>query len=58
MKKKLRAGTSLPEPCLVLDFRALQRDREDRWAHLAKPPLPPIRGALNLDPRTGQRLEG
>jgi hypothetical protein len=45
----------LPGPCLVLDYRALQS--EDRWGHLAKPPLPEIRKALRLDSVTGLRTE-
>ncbi len=43
----------LPEPCLVLDYRALQS--EDRWGHLAKPPLPELRKALRLCSVTGLR---
>ncbi len=55
MKRKKSAA--LPEPCLVLDYRPAQLAPEGRWAHLARPPLPPLRAPLELDPRTGQRLE-
>lgn len=48
----------MPEPCLVLDYRPIQRDPSERWQHLAKPPIPPLARPLDLDPATGQRRVG
>lgn len=43
----------LPRPTLVLDYRGL--GNAHRWEKYAKPPLPELRGKLDLDPWTGLR---